>query len=471
MPVLMNEIKMSVTVGKRYFFAFLVIMLPVTSCRMLKIGKFTVNTPDSTLYRDLETNDTSNISYLSWRKLFTDPHLQDLISTTIENNPDLQVAEARVHKAEAAFRQSRAEFLPSLDVGVNANYQSKNPLGFGVPESYQVFGSTSWEADIWGRLRSAKRASLATLLASEAYRKAVITDIVSSVAMNYYLLLSYDSQLEITKMTLEKRIQNAETMQVMKENDVITGADLVLSEANRYSAEVLIPDLEQRIFETENVLSLLMGKAPGPIERGTLDEQDLSAELAAGIPAQLLRNRPDVLEAEYRLRSFYENIKSARADFYPALSLTARGGFTERTLSALFGSPFLFWNVTGSILQPVLNYGLNRQHLRSAKADYEESKASFRSILLNAGSEVVNSMKSYETATRKIELRQTQIGYLEKAVEYTNELLKYSSNTSYIDVLTSEVNLLNAQLSGVSDKLQQLQAVVQLYKSLGGGWR
>jgi NodT family efflux transporter outer membrane factor (OMF) lipoprotein len=465
------KITMLVITGKRYFFAFLIIIMPFTSCRMLKIGKFSVNSPDSTLYRDLATDDTSNIAYLPWRELFTDPHLQDLISAAIENNPDLQVAEARVQKAEAAFRQSRAEFLPSLDAGFNANYQSKNPLGFGVPESYQIFGNTSWEADIWGRLRSAKRASLATLLASEAYRKAVITDVVSSVATNYYLLLSYDSQLGITRMTLEKRIQNAETMQVMKDNDVITGADLVLSQANRYSAEVLIPDLEQRIFETENVLSLLMGRAPGPIERGTLDEQELSAELAAGVPAQLLRNRPDVLEAEYRLRSFYENIKSARANFYPSLSLTARGGLTEKTLPALFESPVLFWNVTGAVLQPVLNLGLNRQRLRSARADYEESKASFRSILLNAGSEVVNSMRNYETASRKIEIRQTQIGYLEKAVEYTNELLKYTSNTSYIDVLTSEVNLLNAQLSSVNDKLEQLQAIVQLYKSLGGGWR
>lgn len=462
---------MSITIFKRYVLAVLILVLPITSCRMLNIGKFTINVPDSSLYRDLETNDTTNIANVHWRDLFTDPHLRDLIERAIDNNPDLQIAEARVQKARAAFNQSRAEFLPSLNAGLNASYQSKNPLGFGVPEQYQVFGNTSWEADIWGRIRSAKRASLANLLASEAYRQAVVTDIVSSVAMNYYLLLSYDSQLEITEMTLQKRIQNAETMQVLKDNDVITGADLVLSQANRYAAEVTIPDLEKRIFDTENTLSLLMGQVPGTIERGKLDEQDLSSEMAAGVPAQLLRNRPDVLEAEYRLRSFYENIKIARAGFYPSLNLTARAGFTEKSLQALFDSPVLFWNVTGGILQPILNFGLNRQRLRSAKADYEESQASFRSILLNAGAEVVSSLKSYETASRKIEIRQNQIGYLEKAVEYTNELLKYTSNTSYIDVLTSEVNLLSAQLNSVNDKLEQLQAVVRLYQSLGGGWR
>jgi NodT family efflux transporter outer membrane factor (OMF) lipoprotein len=462
---------MSIKFFKRVFFLLLIFLLPVTGCRMLNIGKFTIEEPDSSLYRELQTTDTANIAYLPWTEIFTDPYLQALIQKAIDNNPNLQIAEARVQKAQAAFSQSRAEFLPSLSAGLNANYQSKNPLGFGVPESYQIYGNTSWEADIWGRLKSAKRASLATLLASEAYRQAVITDIVSSVAMNYYLLLSYDSQLEITKMTLQKRIQNAETMQVLKDNDVITGADLVLSQANRYSAEVTIPDLEQRIFDTENTLSLLMGQVPGPIERGKLNEQDLSSNLAAGVPAQLLRNRPDVLEAEYRLRSFYENIKVARANFYPSLNLTARAGFNERSLQALFDSPVLFWNVTGGILQPILNFGLNRQRLRSAKADYEESKATFRSVLLNAGSEVVGSLKSYESATRKIEIRQNQIGYLIKAVEYTNELLKYTSNTSYIDVLTSEVNLLSAQLNSVNDKLEQLQAIVRLYQSLGGGWR
>jgi outer membrane protein TolC len=284
----MNLLKMSIKVAKRFSLLFLALILPVTGCRVLNIGKFAIDGPDSSLYRNLDSTDTTSIATLPWRELFTDPYLQTLIQRAIDNNPNLQIAEARVRKAQAAFMQSRAEFVPSLSAGFNANYQSKNPLGFDVPESYQIFGNTSWEADIWGRLRSAKRASLANLLASEAYRKAVITDVVSSVAMNYYLLLSYDSQLEITEMTLQKRIQNVETMQVLKDNDVITGADLVLSKANRYSAEVTIPDLKQRIFDTENTLSLLMGQVPGPIERGKLNEQYLSSNLATGVPAQLL---------------------------------------------------------------------------------------------------------------------------------------------------------------------------------------
>jgi outer membrane protein TolC len=308
-------------------------------------------------------------------------------------------------------------------------------------------------------------------MASEAFKRAVTTDLIASAAMNYYNLLALDAQLRITRETLKKRISNAETMQALRDNDLITSADLVLSQANRYATEVIIPDLEQRVYETENILSLLMGREPGPIRRTSLENQKMSEDLRTGVPAQLLANRPDVLEAEYRLRYYYETAKSARSHFYPSLTISAQGGLTETSLNALFNKPVFFWNVFGGLVQPIFNNGVNRQRFLSATADFEESQASFKKILLNAGSEVVNAMHNYETATNKISIREKQIGYLEKAVDYTTELLKYTSTTSYIDVLTSEVNLLSAQLNGVNDKLDQLNSIVSLYQSLGGGWR
>ena len=434
------------------------------------MGKFPEIKADNSLYRDLDISDSSSIALVPWRELFTDTCLQTIIEKAVSNNPDMQVAIARVKKAEAAFRQSRAEFFPSLNAGVNATYQSETG-GSGVPEYYQLFASTSWEADIWGKYRSAKRASLASLMASEAFKKAVTTDLIASAAMNYYNLLALDAQLDITQRTLEKRISNAETMEALRDNDLITSADLVLSQANRYSTEIIIPELKQRIYETENVLSLLMGQEPGPIDRTSLEQQNLSEDLRTGVPAQLLANRPDVLEAEYRLRYYYETARSARADFYPSLTINARGGLTEASLNALFNQPLFFWSIFGGLVQPIFNYGLNKQRFLSATADFEESQASFRKILLNAGSEVVNAMHSYETATDKMSIREKQIGYLEKAVDYTTELLKYTSTTSYIDVLTSEVTLLSAQLNGVNDKFEQLQSIVALYQSLGGGWQ
>jgi NodT family efflux transporter outer membrane factor (OMF) lipoprotein len=465
-----SEISMLIRAKIRPLIILLILTFTASSCKVMHLGQFPEIKTENSLYRDLDISDSSNIAMVPWQELFTDTCLQTIIEKTVRNNPDMQVAIARVKKAEAAFRQSRAEFFPSLNAGFNASYQSETG-GIGVPEYYQLFASTSWEADIWGKFRSAKRASLASLMASEAFKRAVTTDLIASAAINYYNLLALDAQLDITQRTLEKRISNAETMEALRDNDLITSADLVLSQANRYSTEIIIPELKQRIYETENVLSLLMGQEPGPIVRTSLEQQNLSEDLRTGVPAQLLANRPDVLEAEYRLRYYYETAKSARANFYPALTITARGGLTEASLNALFNQPLFFYNIVGGLVQPIFNYGLNKQRFLSATADFEESQASFRKILLNAGSEVVNAMHSYETATDKILIREKQIGYLEKAVDYTTELLKYTSTTSYIDVLTSEVTLLSAQLNGVNDKFEQLQSIVALYQSLGGGWQ
>lgn len=458
----------------RFFKLSLILFVPVFllgSCRMLKPDMFTDLTPDEGLYRGLGTSDSTNLSDVPWDELFTDPILQGMIKTALENNYDLEVAMARIKKAGAGVLQARLAFFPSLAGEFNASFQSRNPSGFGVPEAYQLLAATSWETGIWGKLRSAKKAALAAYYQSRAFRQAVQTQLIATIAVNYFTLMGMDQKLKITEMTLDRRIQNQEAMQVMKDNDIITGADLVLSQANRYAAEVTIPDLKQGIFEMENTLNLLLGKEPGPVERGSLDEQNLSADLRPGIPAQLLSNRPDVLEAEYRLRQSFEMVKVARSYFYPSLRITASRGIAQTNLADLFNAPLMVWNILGGITQPVFSNGLNRQRLLFARADQQEAYASFEKTLLIAGGEVVNALHAYKAATDKIEIRSKQIEHLEKAVDYTNELLKYTNTTNYTDVLTAEVNLLSAQLNSVNDKLQQMEAIVNLYQSLGGGWR
>lgn len=450
---------------------FLLLLLFTAACSVLRKDRFPDLTPGKDLYRDEGTDDSSGIAGIPWQELFTDPHLQEIINTALTNNNDLRVARARMSRAEAALLQARLEFFPSLSANFNASFQSKNPGGFGVPESYQLLANTSWETGIWGRYRSLKRAALASFEQSRAYELAVRTELIAMIAMNYYTLLGLDRKLEITEMTLDRRIRNEEAMKVMKENDIITGADLVLSQANRYSAEVTIPDLKQQIYETENSLKLLMGMEPGPIERGNLDEQSLPDELSTGVPIMLLSNRPDVLQAEYRLRAAFEMIRVAKSYFYPSLRINASWGIAATSISGLLSSPLTVWNILGGLTQPIFSAGLNRQRLVAARADQEEALATFDKTLLNAGSEVANAMHAYQTATEKISIRSKQIEYLEKSVEYTNELLKYSNTTNYTDVLTAEVNLLSAQLNSVNDKLQQMQSIVTLYQSLGGGWK
>jgi NodT family efflux transporter outer membrane factor (OMF) lipoprotein len=453
------------------FICLLVFVTILSSCKVLQPYKKPVVVSEEKLFRDLAINDSTNIADVPWKSLFTDKLLQNLIEEAINNNPDLQIAVARMKKAEANLKQSNAAFLPTLNTFADASFQSNNATLSGMPHSFQIYGATSWETDIWGRLRSAKRANLALFLESEAYKRAVQTQLIANVADSYYTLLGLDSKLQVTEKTIEYRNSDVETMKLMKDNDLVTGADLVQSQANLYSAKVTIPEIKESIYETENALSVLLGRNPGSITRGSLAEQEISVDLRTGIPAQLLANRPDVQEAEYQFRYGFEITNVARKYFYPSLTLTAAGGITSTDLSQMFNASSVFWNVVGGLTQPIFNQGQNKQRLRIALANQEEYLIAFKQTLLKAGEEVVDAMHGYQSATEKIALRASQIDYLEKSVDYTMELLKYTSSTNYTDVLTSEVNLLSAQLSGINDKLQQLQSVVSLYQNLGGGWK
>lgn len=453
---------------------FLYLLVPVlflTSCKMLQPYKRPDIVSEDKLYRDLSIGDTANIADIPWKSFFTDTHLQKLIDEALINNSNLQIALARMNKAEANLMQSRLAFFPSINANANGTFQNKNSDGSGVSEAYKLYGSIGWEADIWGKLRSTKRAYLDLFLESEAYKRAVQTQLIADVATGYYTLMAYDAQLQITEKTLGVRDSDVETMKLLKESDVVTGADLVLSQANKSSLEVTIPDIKQNIYTAENALSVLLGRTPGLIERGSLDGQQIYYDIKTGVPASLLANRPDVMEAEYQLRYSFDMTNVARSYFYPSITISANGGLSETDLFRLFDAGTIFWNLTGGLVQPIFNQGVNNQRLKIAKANQEEYLAAFKQTLLNAGKEVANAMHEYQTASDKITLRSDQIEYLGKSVDYTMDLLKYTSNTNYTDVLTSEERLLSAQLGSINDKLQQLQALVELYRSLGGGWK
>lgn len=447
----------------------LILIVAFNACKVTQPFRVPVITSMETLFRDSTFKDTSNIANIPWRTLFPDIKLVSLIDEAIHNNLDLQTAVARMKKAEATLRQTKSGFFPTLTANASATRQNNGILG--VPEGYELWGGSSWEVDIWGKLRNIKRASFDLLLKSEAYKRAIQTQLVAEVADSYYELLALDAELQVTLKTVELRNSDVETIKLMKENDLVTGADLVQSQANLYSAKVTIPDIKQNIYETENALCVLLGKNPGPVVRSTLPEQQVSVDLKTGVPAQLIANRPDVQEAEYQLRYGYEITHAARKYFYPSLTLQASGGLVTSDISKMFNPSSVFWSLLGSLIQPVFNQGINRERLKIAQADQEENVAAYKQVILRSGEEVSDALYGYQTATEKIRLRASQVEYLEKSVSYTMELLKYTSTTNYLDVLTSEVSLLSAQLSAINDKLQQLQSIVGLYRSLGGGWK
>jgi outer membrane protein, multidrug efflux system len=421
-------------------------------------------------YRDMDSQDTTTIATVPWKAMFSDTLLLALIQEGINNNLDLQVATARIKQAQANYRQGKAALWPS--VSANASVTSyQQTWKQQSTQTYELSLSASWEAEIWGKLSSTKRAYLMALQKSEAYKRAVQTQLVADIATYYYTLLAYDAQLRVTEQSVENRKQDVEAMKLLKESNVVTGAAVVQSEANRYSAEVTIPDIKQSIKETENSISVLLGRNPGSIARTALDSQEIEIDLKPGLPLQLLANRPDVQEAEYDLRYYTEMTNVARAYFYPTLTITAEGGFSNTSLSQLFNTSSVFSNLVGGLAQPLFNQRLNKQRLEVAKAEQEEYLATFRQTLLSASQEVSNALYKYQTVSEKITIRAQQIAFLEKSVEYTQELLRYTSDINYTDVLTSEQSLLSAQLSSISDKQEQLEAVVTLYRSLGGGWK
>lgn len=426
------------------------------------------------LYGDTVITDTTSLAGKPWKELFTESYLQKLIEEGLNNNPDLQLAIQKVAEAEAYFSQSKAALLPSLSANGKSVYtrnpESIYPNGPREVSTYQLSADASWEVDLWGKLRSSKRASYASLLATDAAKRAVQTRLVSNIASAYYTLLGLDAKLEITRQTVKNNIDLVETMKVLQGSGKVNGAAVVQSEAARYAAEVTIPDLEQQIREAENALSLLLGRTPGRIGRGKMASQSLSALLKTGVPAQLLDNRPDVAQAEYLVMNAWELTNNARSYFFPALTLTASTGFAASDLSELLDPTAFAANVIGGLAQPLLAKRANITRLKVAKAQQEEALISFRNTLLKAGQEVHNALGSYDSSVKKSALRQQQLNALVKSVDYTKELLTYGTAT-YTEVLNAQTSLLSAQLNDVNDRLQQLNALVTLYRALGGGWK
>lgn len=429
------------------------------------------------LYRDVSTNDTTTLAHLPWQQLFPDAALQALIHKALANNFDLKIAVERINEATALYRQSGLAYLPSLNgslsAGVNRSSRSNtNAAGFDINTTntpVQLGVNASWEIDIWGKLKSAEQAALARLLQTDAAKRAVQTQIIANMASFYYRLLALDQNLAITEAAIAIRQEDVQTMKALKEAAIVTGAAVVQSEASLYAAQVSLPDIRRSIREIENMMSILAGEAPETIARSSLDAQTIITDLKTGVPLQLLSNRPDVQVAEFAFRTAFENTNIARASFYPNLNITAALGISSLRFENLFKNSPLFYNIGGNLTQVIFNRGALKTQLKVAESQQLQALYAFQQSFLNAGKEVSDALYAYETGVEKQQTRSLQIASLQKAVEFNKELLKYSSATNYTDVLMSEQNLLQAQLAAVNDKLQQLQAVVELYQALGGG--
>ena len=446
----------------------------LSSCHIYKSYDRPEDITTSGLYRDpvadndTLVSDTTNFGNLPWREVFTDPQLQSLIETGLKQNTDLLSAAQNVKAAEASLMSARLAYAPSLGLSPQGTISSfdKN----AATKTYSLPVTASWQVDLFGQLLNSKRNAQVTLKQTKAYRQAVQTQVISNIANMYYTLMMLDRQLEITKSTAEILKKNAETMEAMKDAAMYNINSTGVEQSKAAYAQVLasIPDIEQSIRETENALSTFLGEAPHAIKRGTLEAQVLPTELSAGVPIQLLSNRPDVKAAEMALASCYYNTNSARAAFYPQITLSGSAGWTNSAGSAIINPGKFLASAVGSLTQPLFNRGQVVAQYRIARAQQEEAALGFQQTLLNAGSEVNDALIAYQTSQGKRILLDKQITSLQTALRSTTLLMEHG-NTTYLEVLTSRQSLLSAQLSQTANHFTEIQSLINLYRALGGG--
>tara|TARA_R110001592_G_scaffold168948_5_gene405313 strand:+ start:2572 stop:4002 length:1431 start_codon:yes stop_codon:yes gene_type:complete len=456
---------------------FVAIAFTLQSCFVAKDYKRPEIEETENLYRtDNLPSDSLSMADVSWKTLFTDPFLNQYIEEGLQNNMDVRIAIQQMIAAEAYAKQGKAGYLPSVSLGANATHQelSKNGqfgslFGGGI-DQYDITASLSWEADVWGKIRSNKRATTANYLQSVAAHQAVKTQLISNIAITYYQLLALDSQLEITKQTIETRKNSVKTIKALKDAGLTNQVAVDQNIAQYNSARALEVDIETAIFKTENTLSILLGKSAQKFERGSLTNQKIETELKLGVPSTLLSNRPDVMAAEYNLIQSFELTNVARSNFYPSLKLTASGGFQSLDLDNLINANSLFATIVGGLTQPIFNKRNLKTQKEVALAQQEQSLLQFKKALLVAGNEVSNALFTYTSETKKFEFRKNEVEALRKAEQNSDELLK-NGYATYLDLLTARQSALSAELNIIDSKLQQLVSIVNLYEALGGGWQ
>lgn len=453
-------------------FLALVIAFSLQSCFVAKeYQKPTIDTQK--LYRTEAVLDSTSIGQLSWKELFTDAQLQTYIQEGLQNNLDLQIALQNMAAAEATMKQGKAGYLPTLNGTASWTHQetsANSQFGgqFDRIDQYELAAKLSWEADIWGKIRSTKRASLATYLQSQAAQKAVQTDLVSKIASLYYQMLATEEQIKVVNQTMLNRNESVAVIQALKNAGNVNEVAVKQTEAQKWATEITLKDLQYNLKVMENSFNILLNKKPNLVVKGTFENQNITASVKTGVPALLLSNRPDVVAAELNFRNTFELTNVAKSNFYPSLTITPTAGFQSLELQTWFSANSFFANIVTGLTQPILNQRQNRTRYEVAKANQQIAYLNFEKSLLNAGKEVSDALANYENETEKLALRQKQVAALKNAADYSDELLKFGMVT-YLEVLTAKDNALNTELNLIDNKFKQLNAVITLYKSLGGG--
>lgn len=445
----------------------------LSSCHIYKAYDRPEDITADGIYRDpisqtdtLAVSDTANIGSLPWKEVFRDPILQSLIEEGLANNVDMQAAVLRVEEAKVLLTSARLSFLPSINLAPQGSLTTIGNSDYA--KAYTLPAAASWEVDLFGKLLNASRGQKAAYLQSKYAQQAVRSQLICGIANTYFTLLMLDKQVDITSKTVDIYKENVRAMEAMKIAGMTTEAAVAQIRAVYHQVSASLIELNRQVREVENSLSVLLAKAPQRIERGTLEEQVMPEDLTTGVPLQLLENRPDVKVAEMTLASAYYTTNKARAAFYPGLNITATAGWTNGSGITVSNPGQFMFQALASLAQPIFNNGKLIANLKVSKSEEEIAKMNYQQTILEAGKEVSDALHLYDATNKKLVEDKAQIEQLEKAAVYTKDLFQ-SGSASYLEILTAQQSLLSAQLTEVSDNIQRMQAVINLYSALGGG--
>ena len=416
----------------------------------------------------LQVNSDENFGNLPWREVFTDPQLQGLIETALENNVDLRNAALNVKMMETALTCAKLAFLPSLAVAPQGTISQVQMDGASVNKTYQIPISASWNVDLFGNLLSQKRSAQMKLLAVKDYQVVVQTNIICGVANLYYTLMMLDEQMNIITDMEQLTKETWDMMKLQMELGRARSTSVQSAEASYYSIQAQKAALKQQIRQMENSMSLLLNEAGHQIPRGSFYNQSLPTQFSSGVGIQLLSNRADVHAAEMSLAQCFYDTETARSRFYPNITITGTAMFTNSLGTQIVNPGKWILSAVGSLTQPIFAHGQIVAGLKVAKAQQEQALNTFQQTILKAGNEVSNALIAYNTCDEKSKLDEKMVKIYEQNVEDTKQLYT-SKGSSYLEVIQAQSGLLNARISKVTDDLNKMQAVVNLYQALGGG--
>lgn len=466
---------------------FALLSFAYSSCKIPAIVQKTENKAVPNVY-DANNSDTANLGKIQWKSFFKDQYLTSLIDTALQNNQELNITLQEIEIARNEVRAKKGELLPSLGVKAGAGLEKVGRYtsqgagdasteikpGKEMPEplpDYLVGLYANWEVDIWHKLRNAKKSAYAKYLSSVEGKNFVVTNLVAEVANSYYELLALDNQLEMVQKNIELQTNAVAVVKIQKEATRVTELAVRKFEAELLHSKSLEFEILQKTTETENKINFLLGRYPQHIQRDKNSfESNLANDFKAGIPSQLLANRPDIKQAELDLIAAKLDVKVAKAQFYPSFGISAALGFQAFNPSYLVKAPeSLLYSIAGDVAAPLINRNAIKASYFSANAKQTQAVYQFERSIINGYIEVANQLASINNLGKSYELKAKQVQALTQSIEISNDLFR-SSRADYLEVLMTQRDALEAKLELIETKQQQLSARVKIYQALGGGW-